>query len=86
MDHIRHDLNLLVAESRFREDLPYKLHVVPIKMPPLRELMVDIALLVAYLIDRFAKRARKKCRKSTRDRSKSLRHMAGRVTFVSYKM
>ena len=56
------DLNTLVAEGRFREDLLYRLDVVPIVVPPLRERLADISLLVEYFIDRFAKRAGKKFR------------------------
>src|SRR6266478_2537195 len=57
-----HDLNALVAEGKFRQDLLYRLNVVPIQMPPLRERVADIPLLVEYFMDRFGKRAGKKFR------------------------
>ena len=38
-----HDLNALVAEGKFRQDLLYRLNVVPIQMPPLRERVSDAA-------------------------------------------
>jgi formate hydrogenlyase transcriptional activator len=53
------DLNALVAEGQFREDLLYRLNVVPIVMPPLRERVADIPVLVEYFIDRFGKMAGK---------------------------
>jgi len=56
------DLNALVAEGKFRQDLLYRLNVVPIRMPPLRERAADIPLLVEYFIDRFGKRAGRKFR------------------------
>ncbi len=54
------DLNALVAEGKFRQDLLYRLNVVPIEMPSLRERTADIPLLVEYFIDRFGKKAGKK--------------------------
>jgi formate hydrogenlyase transcriptional activator len=56
------DLNALVAEGKFRPDLLYRLNVVPVQMPPLRERVADTPLLVEYFIDRFGKRAGKKFR------------------------
>jgi len=56
------DLNALVAEGKFRQDLLYRLNVVPIQMPSLRERADDIPLLVEYFIGRFGKKAGKKFR------------------------
>src|SRR5271163_325297 len=56
------DLNALVAEGKFRKDLLYRLNVVPVEMPPLRERVADIPLLAEYFIDRYGKRAGKKFR------------------------
>ncbi len=54
------DLSALAAEGKFRKDLLYRLNVVPIEMPSLRERSADIPLLVEYFIDRFGKKAGKK--------------------------
>ncbi len=49
-----HDLDQGVREGTFREDLLYRLRVVPMSIPPLRERVEDIRTLAAHFIDRYA--------------------------------
>lgn len=49
------DLNQRVSKGEFREDLFYRLAVVPIEIPPLRERRSDIPVLVAFLIGQIAR-------------------------------
>jgi len=48
------NLERAVKENLFREDLYYRLHVIPVRLPPLRERMEDVPLLIDYFIKRYA--------------------------------
>jgi len=60
------DLAREVEEGRFRQDLFFRLNVVPVVLPPLRERREDIPMLVNYFLKRFSRESASPVRKVTR--------------------
>jgi DNA-binding NtrC family response regulator len=56
------DLEKAVREGRFREDLYYRINVIPMKVPPLRERIEDLPDLAAFFISRYNAKFRKQVR------------------------
>jgi formate hydrogenlyase transcriptional activator len=75
------DLPAAVVARTFRQDLFYRLNVVPIAVPPLRERAEDIPLLVEYFVGRFAKGAGKNIRHIGKDTLEQLKgyHWPGNI-------
>ncbi len=61
------DLESLVSEGRFREDLFFRINVIPIHLPPLRERLEDLPLLVEHFLSRLRQRSGKTITGMTRE-------------------
>lgn len=66
------DIQKLIKEGKFREDLFYRLNVVTIDMPPLRSRGEDIRLLTNHFVDRFAREFKKNIRDITPEAQQKL--------------
>jgi len=61
------DLPAMIAQGMFREDLYYRLNVLEIRIPPLRERIEDIPLLVDYLLDKLGRKNNRPVRTVSRE-------------------
>jgi len=67
------DLQELIEEGSFREDLYFRINVVELRVPPLRERPADIPLLVEHFLKKFRKKTRKNIRRMAPDALAALR-------------
>ena len=70
------DLGAMVKDGRFREDLFYRIHVVEVHLPPLRERAEDVAPLVDHFLGIFAARYKREKRSVSRDALRRLTQYA----------
>ncbi len=79
------DLTQAIADRRFREDLFYRLNVISLTMPPLRERKEDIPLLATHFLDKFIREVNREVARISRDAMDELMlyHWPGNVRELS---
>lgn len=80
------DLEKEVSEGRFREDLFYRLNVITIHLPPLRERKEDISLLSHFFIIKYAKNIKGKLWNLPRKQWMRCAHITGRAMYENWRM
>ena len=73
-----------MRQGKFREDLFYRLNVLPIALPPLRDRADDIARLVTFYIDAYNTEFKKRIRGVTPDAMQQLQRTRGPATSASF--
>ncbi|MEJ2048744.1 MAG: sigma-54 dependent transcriptional regulator [Calditrichota bacterium] len=68
------DLNTMMMKGEFRQDLYYRLNVIPLEVPPLRDRKDDIPLLITHFLDKFVKQFKKKIESIDDDVMKCLQY------------
>ena len=79
------DLQSLVAEKQFREDLYFRISAVPITIPPLRERGDDVLLLAEHFLERFRREFRKPGLMLSAPRLRVCEVIPGRATSANCK-
>ena len=76
----------LIEEGTFREDLSYRLNVIPIELPPLRSRREDIPLLVQHFLEYFCARHKRNVKRTSSEAMQTLVAAAWQVMFASFAM
>ena len=79
------DMEERMRRGRFREDLYYRLNVVPIQVPPLRQRLEDVPLLVDHFVEKICRQEGLQRKFVTPDALERLSVTTGRVTYANWR-